>query len=74
MAEAYKVTYKALITESDIENGYAKKDGTIDFEQFVNNQAENVAEAAGANVTASEFKALLDALVAAGLMKAASEE
>ena len=33
-------------------------------------QAANVAEAAGDNPTAAEFKALLDALIAAGLMKA----
>lgn len=33
--------------------------------------AANVAEAAGANPTAAEFKALLDALIAAGLMEAA---
>lgn len=77
MAEAYLVTYKALITEDDIEKGYANKNGTIDFEQFVNPEpmvAENVPEAAGANVTAAEFKALLDALIEAGLMEAASEE
>ena len=74
MAEAYLVTYKALITEADIEKDYANKNGTINFEQFVNNQAENVAEAAGANVTAAEFKALLDALIEAGIMKSASEE
>ena len=32
--------------------------------------AENVAYAAGANPTAAEFKALIDALIAAGFMKA----
>lgn len=36
--------------------------------------AENVAYAAGANPTAAEFKALIDALIAAGLMEAPSEE
>lgn len=30
--------------------------------------AENVAEASGANPTAAEFKALLDALIGAGIM------
>lgn len=34
-------------------------------------QSANVAEAAGANPTAAEFKALLDALIAAGVMAAA---
>lgn len=33
-------------------------------------QSENVAEAAGAAPTAAEFKALLDALIAAGIMAA----
>lgn len=36
-------------------------------------QAVNVAEAAGANPTAAEFKALLDALIAAGVMAEAQE-
>jgi len=36
-------------------------------------QAANVPEAAGANPTAAEFKALLDALIAAGVMAAAQE-
>lgn len=72
MADAYLVTYKALITEADIEGGYANKNGTINF-AGLDKKAENVAEAAGSNVTAAEFKALLDALVAAGLMKPATE-
>lgn len=37
-------------------------------------QSANVAYAAGANPTAAEFKALIDALVAAGIMAAASED
>ena len=73
MANAYLVTYKALITEADIKGGYANKNGTINF-AGLDKKAENVAEAAGQNVTAAEFKALLDALVAAGLMKPATEE
>lgn len=73
MADAYLVTYKALITDADIEGGYANKNGTINF-AGLDKKAENVAEAAGSTVTAAEFKALLDALVAAGLMKSASEE
>lgn len=36
-------------------------------------QAVNVAEAAGANPTAAEFKALLDALIASGVIAAAQE-
>ena len=72
MANAYLVTYKALITEADIKGGYANKNGTINF-AGLDKKAENVAEAAGQNVTAAEFKALLDALVAAGLMKPATE-
>lgn len=36
-------------------------------------QAANVPEAVGANPTAAEFKALLDALIAAGVMAAAQE-
>ena len=72
MANAYLVTYKALITEADITGGYANKNGTINF-AGLDKKAENVAEAAGQNVTAAEFKALLDALVAAGLMKPATE-
>ena len=72
MANAYLVTYKALITEADIKGGYANKNGTINF-AGLDKKAENVAAAAGANVTAAEFKALLDALVAAGLMKPATE-
>ena len=73
MADAYLVTYKALITEADIKGGYANKNGTINF-AGLDKKAENVAAAAGQNVTAAEFKALLDALVAAGLMKPATEE
>ena len=73
MADVYLVTYKALITEADIKGGYANKNGTINF-AGLDKKAENVAEAAGQNVTAAEFKALLDALVAAGLMKPATEE
>ena len=72
MADAYLVTCKALITEADIKGGYANKNGTINF-AGLDKKAENVAEAAGQNVTAAEFKALLDALVAAGLMKPATE-
>ena len=72
MANAYLVTYKALITEADIKGGYANKNGTINF-AGLDKKAENVAAAAGQNVTAAEFKALLDALVAAGLMKPATE-
>ena len=72
MANTYLVTYKALITEADIKGGYANKNGTIKF-AGLDKKAENVAEAAGQNVTAAEFKALLDALVAAGLMKPATE-
>ena len=72
MANTYLVTYKALITEADIKGGYANKNGTINF-AGLDKKAENVAEAAGQNVTAAEFKALLDALVAAGLMKPATE-
>ena len=72
MADAYLVTYKTLITEADIKGGYANKNGTINF-AGLDKKAENVAEAAGQNVTAAEFKALLDALVAAGLMKPATE-
>ena len=72
MANAYLVTYKALTTEADIKGGYANKNGTINF-AGLDKKAENVAEAAGQNVTAAEFKALLDALVAAGLMKPATE-
>lgn len=37
-------------------------------------QAANVSEAAGANPTAAEFKALLDALIAAGVMAEAPQE
>ena len=37
-------------------------------------KAANVAGAAGSNVTKAEFKALLDALIAAGLMEAASPQ
>ena len=37
-------------------------------------QAANVPEAAGANPTAAEFKALLDALIAAGVMAEAPQE
>ena len=72
MANTYLVTYKALITEADVKGGYANKNGTINF-AGLDKKAENVAEAAGQNVTAAEFKALLDALVAAGLMKPATE-
>ena len=36
--------------------------------------AENVAEASGANPTAAEFKALLDALISAGVMAAPQTE
>ena len=72
MADASLVTYKALITDVDINGGYANKNGTINF-AGLDKKAENVAEAAGQNVTAAEFKALLDALVAAGLMKPATE-
>lgn len=48
-----------------IEPGGKLKLGDAEFKQ-----AEAVAEAAGANPTAAEFKALLDALKAAGLMAA----
>ena len=72
MANTYLVTYKALITEADIKGGYANQNGTINF-AGLDKKAENVAAAAGQNVTAAEFKALLDALVAAGLMKPATE-
>lgn len=37
-------------------------------------QAANVAGAAGANPTAAEFKALLDALIEAGIMAEADED
>lgn len=37
-------------------------------------QAANVPEAAGTNPTAAEFKALLDALIAAGVMAEAPQE
>lgn len=37
-------------------------------------QAANVSEAAGANPTAAEFKALLDALIAAGVVAEAPQE
>ncbi len=37
-------------------------------------QAANAPEAAGANPTAAEFKALLDALIAAGVMAEAQED
>ena len=55
MADAYLVTYKALITEADIKGGYANKNGTINF-AGLDKKAENVAAAAGQNVTAAEFK------------------
>ena len=47
-----------------VEDGGKIKFGATEFKQ-----ADNVAEAAGANPTAAEFKALIDALKAAGIMK-----
>lgn len=50
-----------------IESGGKIKFGSAEFKQ-----AEAVPEASGSNVTKAEFKALLDALKAAGIMAAES--
>lgn len=80
MADTFNPTYHALYTENDVTEEYVGKDGKINFEKFLPTPvpefpvAENVPEAAGEAPTAAEFKALLDALIDAGLMKPASED
>lgn len=66
LAKLYKT-----ITGSEGRNSAAKiiSDLADNWDSTAGKKADAVAEAAGSNVTKAEFKALLDALKAAGLMK-----